>query len=1003
MQNFHLLHNTMRSALSTLFTISILLSYSQERCGTKPSNEPQPFENWLSNKISKKAEEIRLGIRSNQSTVYQVPVVVHIVEPAEGENLNITNERIIEQMEILNDDFRRTNEDAINTPSVFLPVAADTEIEFHLAKQDPSGNPTNGIVRVNGNRSSYNPLIASHKSSLRTTSYWPPSHYLNIYVTNLSGFLGYSSFPTISLAGLGIDEEDFLFDAVYVDRQYFGVNPDAPSFASFGRTTTHEVGHYLGLRHIWGDGNCSADDFVADTPVADNNNDGLGSPCTFPNLDDNVVCTPGEDEMFQNYMDYTNDLCMNLFTTGQKTRMRTVMENAPRRASLLTSPGLVAPTRFENDLAIKKINSPFRAICSDQIVPEVEVINYSLEEITSYDVSLVVNGDTIETINQTSALDTFEVETIPFTPQTILSAPTTVEFVISNVNSDVDGNTSNNSRSITLSNIHSILTPFTESFESTNQLLGEFGPSHPWEVVSAPSENPINQALAFKAYNNTSAFDEDVIFKTPIINLEGIVSAGLIFRYAYASVPDGFRDGLAIKISRDCGATFPDVIYLDYGDDLETATETSALFVPSGELEWQTDTISLVEAENNANIDGIQLAFIGLNGGGNNIYLDDVSVRQIEKEANDASLIDIRASTLTCNDVTTINFDVRNVGFEIIESMTIAYQINDSSATQVLSNEIGIDLIKEFSIGVPIEEGDNNLTITITQVNDTLDIGPTRNSLSYVVNRDNSKDQYPLVADFETPNSWTIRPATNTPIWRHDTVLTSQNIVLNANGFEQTQKGIEDWLISPELLMSDLDTAGITFKVAHAKRAGFNDRLRLLVSTDCGENYDISSPLFDAVSDSLATVESDTSWEPTSESHWQEFKVDLKRYVPFSGVRLAFVFTNDNGNNLFLDDINIGYKPELTEEKLNRFSLFPNPASSVVNIAFNLSERQNIELFVFDVSGRLVYAEEMRNVIDQVYDLRVPEKFQVPSQGGFYFVKVVGNNINQVERLYIRR
>ncbi|MEM6830472.1 MAG: M43 family zinc metalloprotease, partial [Bacteroidota bacterium] len=741
------------------------------------------------------------------ATIYEIPVVVHVIEPAEGALISLSNEQIVEQIKILTDDFRRFNDDASNTPSAFLPIAADTEIQFTLAKRDPAGNPTNGIVRKKGDRSNYNPLNFDHKSALRIISYWPPSHYLNIYVTNLAGFLGFASFPTLPLAGIDNEEEDLIFDAAYVDRRFFGVNENPTSFNSFGRTTTHEVGHYLGLRHIWGDGNCFVDDFVDDTPVADRDNDGLGLPCDFPNLDDNLVCDT--DEMFQNYMDYTNDVCMNLFTTGQKDRMRTVLENAPLRIPLVTSPALEAPARFENDLAIFKTNLPFQANCSSEIIPEVEVINYWTDPITSYDVTLLINGTSIETINQTTSLDSFDVETITFPPQFIASTPSTITFEISNVNAGTDGNESNNSKSVTLTNTSSILTPYVEDFESTNTLIGDFGPTKPWEVMTAPTENPNNQALAFKAYNNTSAFDDATLFKTPIFDLTGIVSAGLVFRYAYARAPVGFRDGLAIKISRDCGATFSDTpLYLDYGDSLETATESATLFTPSGELDWKKDTISLVEAENNSNLDGIQFAFIGLNGGGNNIYLDDISVVQVVRNENDASLIGIEAPLVTCNETTSLSFDVRNVGFEAIDSIQVVYEINDSIATQTLQGEILTDKIESFSIDVPIQEGTNELTITLTEINGKPDEGPSRNSLTYVVNRDNAKDRYPLVVDFEYSNNWVIRPQTAIQLWSQDTVTSSRNIVLKANGFNQPQNGIEDWFISPELLPNEMDTAG---------------------------------------------------------------------------------------------------------------------------------------------------------------------------------------------------
>ena len=227
----------------------------------------QQFETWL-----KQAKNERLSRRAltQQQAVYQIPVVFHVIHSGsnEGFGTNINEERIFEQIKILNQDFRRTNPDADDTPSQFRNVASDTEIEFVLAKQDPEGLPTNGIVRIKGSKDVYEP---SDDRILMAESYWPHHEYLNIYVTDLSGSnLGFAQFPFSNLPGIATEFENYaITDGVVLDYKWVGINESTGSFDSYGRTATHEIGHYLGLRHIWGDGGCGFDDFCSDTPLAD--------------------------------------------------------------------------------------------------------------------------------------------------------------------------------------------------------------------------------------------------------------------------------------------------------------------------------------------------------------------------------------------------------------------------------------------------------------------------------------------------------------------------------------------------------------------------------------------------------------------------------------------------------------------------------------------------------------------------------------------------------------
>ncbi len=243
--------------------------------------------------------------------IITIPVVFHVVYRTAAENLS--DAVLQEQLDVMNEDFRRLNSDADNTWS----QAADTEIEFCLASVDPNGNATSGITRKSTSTNGFGTNDAVKFNSSGGKDAWPRDSYLNFWVCNIGGgILGYAQFPGGSAAT----------DGVVNDYRYTGITGASAPFNG-GRTATHEVGHWLNLRHIWGDGGCGVDDFVADTPESDASNGGCNTS--------HVSC--GSTDMVQNYMDYSDDACMNLFTQGQKDRMRALFEPGGARASLLNS------------------------------------------------------------------------------------------------------------------------------------------------------------------------------------------------------------------------------------------------------------------------------------------------------------------------------------------------------------------------------------------------------------------------------------------------------------------------------------------------------------------------------------------------------------------------------------------------------------------------------------------------------------------------------------------
>ncbi|MEP6584201.1 MAG: M43 family zinc metalloprotease [Ginsengibacter sp.] len=252
--------------------------------------------------------------------VIVVPVVIHLLY--NNSTQNISDAQVLSQIKSLNEDYRRLNQDAQNTPLAFQNIAADTRIVFCIAKVDPNGRYTPGIIRKYTKEQFWLSADEMKLSSKGGDDAWDSKKYLNIWVCSLFGrTLGYSTLP-----GTPADK-----DGIVIQYNVFGTTGTLNSEFNKGRTVTHEIGHWLGLQHLWGDAQCG-NDGIDDTPPQQTNN----SYCpTFPHTSSCSVNTYGD--MFMNYMDFTDDACMNLFTNGQKNKMRSQFALGNPRNSFLSS------------------------------------------------------------------------------------------------------------------------------------------------------------------------------------------------------------------------------------------------------------------------------------------------------------------------------------------------------------------------------------------------------------------------------------------------------------------------------------------------------------------------------------------------------------------------------------------------------------------------------------------------------------------------------------------
>lgn len=374
----------MKKILLFVALFSLNNVYSQHnKCNTmtnwEKAKQQDPQTETRNAELEERIQQWISSSSTNRSAaaVITIPVVVHVIYNANEEN--ISEAQINSQIAILNTDFRKMNADLLASTHAFYPVVADAEIEFVLAKRDPNGASTTGITRTFTDSVGFAAIDNEKFTATGGKDNWDPTKYLNLWVANLDmtdGTLGYAAFPSDLATEPGKD-------GVVIDFRAFG-NVGTAGTGGFGvnnagRTAVHEVGHWLNLRHIWGDATCG-DDFVADTPPHEKDN--YDCP-TFPH---NVgsQCNPGANgEMFMNYMDYVDDGCMNMFTAGQVTRMKAALSTA--RVGITNSNGgeevSISSVEFDN-LKLDIYPNPANGIVNIKVnssnVESLEVKVYSI-------------------------------------------------------------------------------------------------------------------------------------------------------------------------------------------------------------------------------------------------------------------------------------------------------------------------------------------------------------------------------------------------------------------------------------------------------------------------------------------------------------------------------------------------------------------------------------------------------------------------------------------------
>jgi hypothetical protein len=949
------------------------------------------LEDWMQQKIQERRLNPTLQIRQLQEPRL-IPVVVHVIHSGGpvGTGQNIPDEQIFNQIRILNEDYRRKNPDAVNTPQEFLPVAADSNIEFVLAKQDPNGLPTNGIVRIQGPKSSYS---ANDATLIGSISQWNPNEYLNVWVVSLSNnVIGYASYPVSNLPGLNFSPVPALEDGVTIDYRFFGVGGSAVGNFS-GRTATHEIGHYLGLRHIWGDGGCGVDDFVADTPLQ-------GSP-NYNCVTSRITCETSD--MIQNYMDYTNDLCMNLFTFGQVERFNVVLANSPRRVTLVNNRATIDPNLLDRDLAINRVIRPVDAVCEPTVSPLIEVVNGGSTRVTSTRIEVRLNGLLKESRVFNLNLPTGSSIELSFNSLDLVGGANKIEFKIVEVNGQSDQNQTNDIRSTNTYVQGEIDLPYVYSpapFPNDWVISNPDG-SFTWQSMQTPISGQTQNLIYIRNYEYESPGALDYLI-SPQIDLAKYPNAQLTFDLAHAPYNQaGYQDRLYFVISGECGEEIKleNIAYEKSGTRLETSPPTLDEFIPTSENQFRKEVINLNGFKN---LGKIKIAIISENSFGNNIYLKNIHISPEEVFKYELKIDEIVSPTpITDGGQESEIIRVINTGNLPVSRFLLSRSLNGGSTQTLLSSGGTVSPGESINLTLPngTSAGKSRLIYQVTEPNFDQNAS-TYPEFRWTSLENSNETQAPWRQNFNLNaflEPWvSINPENDLAAWNVSSISNGSG-PNNIARIENPQAGNSYWMGSPIFDLSISRQASVFFDLA-VGQINPQTKFSVLASSNGGQTY---TEVWTASGSELSTVTVGGA-NPNSPLDYSRKYVNLTEFAGpgKTETRLAFVLktAGTQDSPIYLDNIELflNANPEPVIPGSGNVVLYPNPAYQFFNLAFNLPQFEEVNIRIISANGSIVQDLVYPNTLNQTYTFTT-DMFSP----GIYVIQLFSNSITETKRLVV--
>jgi len=919
-----------------------------------------------------------------------IPIVFHLVD--EASILGVISDRdVIEQVEVLNRDYggNKINDYLSVIPPEIAARLGKIPLKFVLARRDPSGALTSGIER----RIHTTPDHVSVKSfSTGGLDAWDSSKYLNVWCGTFTGseagLLGSSTFPFTSDEGPQgvVINIRTLPVAANVARSYYPIYSE-------GATLSHEIGHYFYLWHTFGDqGNCNNQDFRIETgwplpngagPEGDDTplEKGGGSENFLfgnPSMNYKDGCAPESfGMMYGSFMNYFDDRALFMFSDGMRKRVEGCINLY--RPGLLTTNGATPPTPVTDAFLVNLSprgtrerksflvnNTPLQAI----------IRNNGTTTLTSVTITVTMDAGA-------PAPATFVLNLAAGSDTTLNLAPVSGSMgnhTLTIYTTSPNGTTDNFLNNDTIYSYINIITasstlPFTQDFSSSTFPPAGWqtwnpngGASNTWkrDVVSGYSGPG---AAFFDNYNiNQGGMLDELI--TPALDPADATDVTLDFKVAYAP-PDATDvsewDGLEVYVSGDGGKSYH-LVYKKTGPQLGTVPINTNPFSAFDPSQWRDENIDLTSYV--AAGQKMIVKFRNTNAFGNNLYIDDVNITAACVGCTrDIQVVSIdEPRSVECSTDIIPAATVKNRGVGTITGFNIAYSI-DNGAVQT-TTVTGVSLAKNDTMHVSLptatalSTGPHHLvvyTFNPVTLSGTGDQVTTNDTLS--------KDfgiagvvTAPLVEGFESstfpPTGWVDVNPDAAIGWAR--VATGDNSTASAfvNNFNYALTGRVDELYSPQVTYSSVDSVTLSFDVAAAAVTDGSptDTLEVLVTKDCGNTF---TSVYKKWGTDLQTVnEPGTDFIPTSSSQWRTEIIDLTTIAPTGPTQIVFRNTNNNKNNIYIDNVNL--KTRILPGRLKREGVIvlPNPFSDRFKVWHFQTPTKLKFISVYNSIGQLVWSKE---------------------------------------------
>ncbi|HET9823718.1 MAG TPA: choice-of-anchor J domain-containing protein [Chitinophagaceae bacterium] len=935
--------------------------------------------------------QVNMRAEEAQANTIIIPIVFHLVDEAASLDL-ISDRDVIEQVEILNKDYGGGKMDQYTNviPPEIAARLGRVAIKFVLARRDPNGALTTGIER----RANATPDHVSIKSfSAGGLDPWDINKYLNIWCGTFTGseagLLGVSTFPFTTDEGpqgvvIGIKTLPYVGNRL---RDYYAEYSE-------GATLSHEIGHYFYLWHTFGDqSTCNNNDFQIqpgwplpagagpegdDTPLSkgtSSDNYVYGNPSM--NYKDGCAAeTFGM--MYGSIMNYFDDRALFMFSDGMRKRIEGCINLY--RPGLLTTDGATPPSAV-NDAFLVDVtprglperrsfvvnNTPLRA----------DVRNTGTNTMTSVTLNIALDANA-------PATAAFPLNLSPGSDTTLdlgLISGTSGNHTLTIYTSSPSGGTDDFLYNDTLSSFINIDTasadlPFSEDFSS-----GSFPPTG-WQVWN-PNGGSTNTwardgasgytnpgAAFFDDYNIDEIGSLDELI-TPPLNIGTASDVQLNFKVAHAAIDNldvSTWDGLEVYVSGDGGQSYH-LVYKKSGKQLATAPVTTLAFIapPSEPGKWRDETVDLSSYV----VTGQRMIvkFRNTNAFGNNIYLDDINITSACASCTrDVQVLSInKPRGAECASNITPNATIKNKGIEIITGFSIAYSIDNGPVQATDVNGISLSRGDTISVSLPpvsgLSTGQHNIVVyTYNPVSPvgTGDELTTNDTLTKAFGIAGTRSA-PLVETFESPtfppSGWVVVNPDAGITWTR--ANTGKNSAASAyvNNYNYSLFGRVDDLYTPQITYSGVDSVSLSFDVAAASFGSPTDTLQVLLTKDCGNTF---TSVYKKWGTNLQTVEIIQPGEfiPSAASEWRTETIDLTTIAPAGPAQIAFRNTNNNRNNIFIDNVTL--KTRILPARLKREGLLilPNPFRNQFTVWHIQTPTDLRSISVYNTVGQLVWYKQ---------------------------------------------